>query len=453
VRRTIALLSAAVTSMVAIAFLIPLAIIVRDVAAGRALSAAQLAGASIEPVLAVTTDRATLQRAVASTPAGAAGQLAVYLTAGGANRGGGSLIGGPQHASRAELARAAAAARSVTVPAPGGRVVLQPVALGSGRLAVIEVYVPAAALSRGVAASWTVMTAVAVALIGVSVLVSDRLAARITRPAAGLAAAAAALGEGDLTARSTLAGPPELVATGHAFNLMADRLTRLISAERAMAADLPHRLRTPLTALRMNAAALGPGREADETRLAVDRMEREIDLIIRAARRPALSEPSGCDAAEVLRDRMSFWSALAEDQGRPWHLIGAGRPARVPVARSELAAAADALIGNVFRHTAEGTELAVTVHPGQDAVLIFFADAGPGIGDPGAALRRGSSGAGSTGLGLDIALRVAESTGGTLRIDRSGLGGAQVQMWLRTGAPPPRRARRGSRHIGTSAEP
>jgi signal transduction histidine kinase len=125
----------------------------------------------------------------------------------------------------------------------------------------------------------------------------------------------------------------------------------------------------------------------------------------------------------------------------------------VPVARSELAAAADALIGNVFRHTAEGTELAVTVHPSQDAVLIFFADAGPGIGDPGAALRRGSSGAGSTGLGLDIALRVAESTGGTLRIDRSGLGGAQIQMWLRTGAPPPRRARRGSRDIGTSAEP
>ena len=128
---------------------------------------------------------------------------------------------------------------------------------------------PAAAVSRGVAASWTVMTAVAVALIAVSVLVSDRLAARITRPARALAAAAAALGEGDLTARSTPAGPPELVATGHAFNLMADRLARLINAERVMAADLPHRLRTPLTALRMNAASLGPGRAADETRLAV----------------------------------------------------------------------------------------------------------------------------------------------------------------------------------------
>jgi signal transduction histidine kinase len=445
VRRTIALLSAAVTSMVAIAFLIPLAIIVRDVARDRALTAAQLTAASVEPVLAVTADRATLQRAVASTQAGAAGQLAVYLTGGGAGR---TLIGGPQHASRAELAGVAAAARPAIVPVPGGCVVLQPVALGSGRLAVIEVYVPAAALSRGVAASWTVMTAVAVALIGVSVLVSDRLGARVTRPARDLAAAAAALGEGDLTARSTLAGPPELVATGHAFNVMAERLTRLISAERLMAADLPHRLRTPLTALRMNAASLGPGRAADETRLAVDRMEREVDLIIRAARRSAPGEPSGCDAAEVMRDRMSFWSALAEDQGRPCQLIGADRPARVPVPRSELAAAADALIANVFRHTAEGTGFAVTVHPAGDAVLVFFADAGRGIRDPGAALRRGSSGAGSTGLGHDIARRVAESTGGALKIDRSGLGGAQVQMWLRTGAPPPRRARRSSRHIG-----
>jgi signal transduction histidine kinase len=452
-RRTIALLSAAVTSMVAIAFLIPLAIIVRDVARDRALTAAQLSADSLEPVLAVTTDRATLQRAVASTRAGAAGQLAVYLTAGTSHRagvGGGTLIGGPQHASGAELAGVASAGRAVTAAVPGGSVLLQPVALGMGRLAVIEVYVPAAAVSRGVAASWTVMTAVALALIGVSVLVSDRLAARITRPARQLAAAAAALGEGDLTARGELAGPPELVATGHAFNLMAERLTNLISAERAMAADLPHRLRTPLTALRMNAASLGPGLAADETRLAVDRMEREIDLVIRAARRPAPGEPSGCDAAEVMRDRMSFWSALAEDQGRPCRLVGASRPVRAPVPRSELAAAADALIGNVFRHTAEGTEFAVTVHPGHDVVLIFFADAGPGIADPDRALRRGSSGAGSTGLGLDIARRVAESTGGTLKIDRSSLGGAQVQMWLRTGAPPPRRGRRSNGGPGVS---
>ena len=78
-RRTLALVCAAVTSMVAIAFLIPLAVIVRDVARDRAFTSAQLAGAAIEPVLAVTTSRETLERAIASTQAGAAGQLSVYL--------------------------------------------------------------------------------------------------------------------------------------------------------------------------------------------------------------------------------------------------------------------------------------------------------------------------------------------------------------------------------------
>jgi signal transduction histidine kinase len=443
VRTTLALVSAAVTSMVALAFLIPLAVIVRDVARNQAFTSAQLAGAAIEPVLAVTTDRAALDRAIVSTPAGAAGQLAVYLT-GAPSAAGGTLAGGPQHASVADLRVATTAARSFIAPVPGGYVVLQPVALADGRIAVTEVYVPAAEVSRGVTASWAVMTVIALVLIGVSVIVADRLATRVTRPARKLALAAATLGDGDLSARSTEGGPAELAAAGRAFNVMAERLGRLISTERVMAADLPHRLRTPLTALRMNASALGPGRAADETRLAIDRLEWEIDLIIRAARRPAPDEPSGCDAAEVIAERFGFWSALAEDQGRPCQLSGVEEAAPIPLPRSDLAAAADSLIGNIFKHTPEGTAFAVALHRGEGAVLVFVADAGPGITDPDAALRRGSSGAGSTGLGLDIARRIAESTGGGLKIETSALGGAQVQLRLRTWSPPPggRRARR-----------
>jgi signal transduction histidine kinase len=451
VRTTLALVSAAVTSMVAIAFLIPLAVIIRDVARDQAFTSAQLAGAAIEPVLAVSTDRATLDRAIVSTPAGAAGQLAVYLTgpstAGTLTTGpliGGTLVGAPQRAGPADLETAVTSARSFIAPVPGGYVVLQPVALAGGSMAVTEVFVPAAAVSRGVAASWAVMTAIALVLVAVSVVVADRLATRVTRPARELAGAAATFGEGDLTARSTVGGPAELAAAGHAFNVMAERLSMLIAAERVMAADLPHRLRTPLTALRMNASALGPGRAAADTRLAIDRLEREVDLIIRAARRPAPDEPYGCDAAEVVAERFGFWSALAEDQARPCQLTGTGEPAPVPLPRSDLAAAADSLIGNIFKHTPEGTGFAVTLHRGEEAVLLLVGDAGRGIADPDAALRRGSSGAGSTGLGLDIARRVAESTGGSLKIGVSALGGAQVQLRLRTWSLPPggRRGRR-----------
>ncbi|MZE78600.1 two-component sensor histidine kinase, partial [Streptomyces sp. SID5475] len=35
-----------------------------------------------------------------------------------------------------------------------------------------------------------------------------------------------------------------------------------------------------------------------------------------------------------------------------------------------------------------------------------------------------------TGLGLDIVRRVAESTGGDVRVGRSVLGGTEVRMWL-----------------------
>lgn len=444
VRTTLALVSAAVTSMVAIAFLIPLAVIVRDVARDRAFTSAQLAGAAIDPVLSITTDRGALERAIFSTPAGAAGQLTVYLTP--APAASGTSVGGPQRASDADLRVATTGARSFIASVPGGYAVLQPVALGGGRLAVTEVYVPAAAVSRGVAASWAAMTGVAITLIAVSVIVADRLASRVTRPARELADAAAMLGDGDLSARSTAQGPAELAAAGHAFNLMAERLSALITAERVMAADLPHRLRTPLTALRMNAAALGPGRAADDTRVAIDRLEEQVDLIIRAARRPGPDEPSGCDVAEVFIDRFEFWSALAEDQSRPCRLTGAEQSLPVLVPRSDLMAAADALIGNIFKHTKEGTGFAVTLHRGADMVLVFVADGGPGIADPAAALRRGSSGAGSTGLGLDIARRVAESTGGGLKIGTSALGGAQVQMRLRTGSAPSV-GRRSRRHL------
>ena len=63
-------------------------------------------------------------------------------------------------------------------------------------------------------------------------------------------------------------------------------------------------------------------------------------------------------------------------------------------------------------------------------VLLAICDAGPGIADPASAVRRGVSGAGSTGLGLDIAQRSAHSAGGRLEITRGPLGGARVALLL-----------------------
>jgi signal transduction histidine kinase len=431
-RRSLALVSAAVTSMVALAFLVPLGLMVREIARDRALSDAERQAGSLAPALAISTDRAAVERAMESTQAGAAGRVAVHLP--------GRTTIGTSHASLEDIQTAMAQGRSFSTDAPGGYVLLQPVALDQGRTTVVEVYLPKQDLTRGVHSAWIVLTVVAAVLVAGSVVVADRLAARVVGSARTLAKAATILGGGDMRTRIDPEGPPELREAGRAFNTMADRVEALLAAERELVADLSHRLRTPLTAMRLNAAALGDEPAAEQTRLAVRRLEEEVDQIIGAARKP--KQRALCDAAEVLRDRMAFWSALAEDQERDCELIGAEHPVAVPVPRAELSAVLDSLLGNVFRHTPEGTAFAVTLHAGAGLVGILVADAGPGITDPEAALRRGSSGGGSTGLGLDIARRMAEAIGGDVRIDRSALGGAQIQIWLPTTPKRPRRGRR-----------
>ncbi|PWI45413.1 HAMP domain-containing sensor histidine kinase [Streptomyces sp. ICBB 8177] len=426
----------AVTVMVVLAFAVPLGLVVREMARDRALTNAERQAAAIDPALAITTDRTQLERAVASTQAGADGRIAVHVPGDGGAGGAGASTGveiGSGHAPAADVAAAARLGKAFTLTVPGGYALLQPTAVDSG-FAVVEVYVPEADVTRGVTTAWLVLALVGAGLVVGSVAIADRLGTRLVRPARRLATAARDLGRGDLGVRVQEGGPSELRSAAAAFNSMADQVSQLLANERELAADLSHRLRTPLTVLRLNAASLGEGPAAEQTREAVAQLEREVDQIIRTARaqRTAAPTASGCDAAEVIRERMAFWAALAEDQGRSARTAGVDRPVRVPVPRAELAAALDALLGNVFRHTAEGTAFAVDVHNGDDAVIVLVSDAGGGIGDPATALRRGqgAGGPGSTGLGLDIVRRVAETTGGDVALGRSVLGGTEVRLRL-----------------------
>ncbi|MEV6791566.1 HAMP domain-containing sensor histidine kinase [Streptomyces sp. NPDC051320] len=432
--------SLAVTAMVVVAFAVPLGLVIKEMASDRAFSDAERNAAAIGPTLSITTERLPLEKAVASTPAGAADRMALHVPA--ADEPGSRPIEiGKQRASGKDIE--SARRQAVITKVPGGSALLQPTALSTGKIAVVEVYVPENEVTNGVGTAWLVLAGVAVALIVGSVAVADRLGVRMVRPAQRLAHAAHELGEGRLSVRVPEEGPTELRSAAVAFNSMADQVIQLLGNERELAADLSHRLRTPLTVLRLNAASLGDSPAAEQTRAAVEKLEREVDTIIRTARaqRPQTQRPlapgdrssaAGCDASEVIHERMAFWSALAEDEGRTVRLAGVDRPVRIPVGRAELAAALDALLGNVFRHTPEGTPFAVDVHNAEDAVIVLVSDAGGGIADPAAALTRGNSGdrAGSTGLGLDIVRRVAESTGGDLRIGRSVLGGTEVRVWI-----------------------
>ncbi|MCX5287957.1 MULTISPECIES: HAMP domain-containing sensor histidine kinase [unclassified Streptomyces] len=422
----------AVTAMVVVAFAVPLGLVIKEMARDRAFSNAEREAAAVAPALSITTERDQLERVVAS--AGSDSGMAVHIPAAGTQT---AVDIGRRRAAHEDIATVRKLGRASTTKVAGGATLLQPVALSSGSIAVVEVYVPESEVSNGVGTAWAVLAGVGVALIVGSVAVADRLGVRMVQPAQKLVEGAHELGEGKLGARVPEEGPAELRLAAVAFNSMADQVVQLLANERELAADLSHRLRTPLTVLRLNAASLGEGPAADQTRAAVAQLEREVDTIIRTARdakpQTAAAGPgAGCDAAEVVRERMAFWSALAEDEGRKWRVAGADRPVRIPVARADLVAALDGLLGNVFRHTAEGTAFAVDLHNGEDAVIVLVSDAGPGIPDPERAMARGrgSGSDGSTGLGLDIVRRLAESTGGDVRIGSSVLGGAEVRIWI-----------------------
>ncbi|GAA2411229.1 HAMP domain-containing sensor histidine kinase [Streptomyces glaucosporus] len=446
-RRTLAGVALAVTSMVALSFLIPLALLVRSEAESRAVTVAEQRAAALAPVLALTTRPDDVQQAVNELDG--AGRLSVHLP-------GGRLIGAA-YAPADAWRRAARQHRTFALDTPDGWVYLQPVVLTRDRVAVVESFVPRAELDRGVVTSWVVMSVLALGLVAGSVLVADRLGARVVRASRDLSDAANALGEGDLRTRVDPKGPPELQEAGAAFNSMADRVIELLAMERELVADLSHRLRTPLTALRLEServsTALGPD-DAERLDAAITHLEGELDSIITAARAPLTGgpDPSGpavpCEASRVVSARVEFWSVLAAQQGRDCTVTVTDEPTPVLLPEEDLAAAVDALVGNVFRHTPEGTALAVGVDRTAHAVVVTVDDAGPGIPDPGRALARGESIGGSTGLGLDIAHRAADTGRGRLEIGRGPLGGARVRMELELAperVPQGRRASHGRR--------
>jgi signal transduction histidine kinase len=444
----LAYLGAGMTSIVALVFLIPLGLSLQHDARERALADAARRTGVVAGALAVNPDPQVLGRVISVLGDDPAVRPVVH----------GLASGGTAHARAEDVTRAAGTRKTTITDVPGGVVRLEPVVVGD-RVAVVEAFVPEATLRKGAGGTWLMLALVALGLVLVTVIVVDRLAARAVGSARGLVKAALAVGDGDLDVRVQPSGPRELAEAGYAFNRMADRLVTLRTDERELVADLSHRLRTPLTVLRLDADAL----DSDDTsvgsfsdaeldrrrtirriRQAIVTLEGEIDVLINTTRKTVAQEagPGRCDVSEVVRDRMVFWAALAGDQNRAHKVIGAQLRIPVPVPRAELAAAIDAVLGNVFRYTPQGTAFEVAVSRRDGYVAIRVDDAGPGIADPDRALRRGASDQGSTGLGLDIARRVAQQANGSVSIDRARLGGASVVMLLADAEATPRQTSR-----------
>jgi signal transduction histidine kinase len=406
-RRRLALLVAATTCLVLVAFLVPLAVLLKAVAADRAVVAATAEVQSLVPFAATASlPELTDLAARLSRP------VTVYLPDG-------SVLGAP--AGRTPAVELAARGNSLTADADGGREIVVGVQGRSDGAVVLRTFVPDAELSRGVTRAWLVLAGLGLTLVLLGLFVADWLARSLVRPIGELSAVSHRLAHAELTARAVPAGPPELRDVAGALNHLAGRIQELLRAERENVADLSHRLRTTLTALRLEAESLGDPAEATRVTAAVDGLERAVTGLIREARRPSGAAADPGDAAAVVRDRVAFWSVLAEDTGRTVTLDLAPGPLMVATGADDLGAAVDAVLGNVFAHTPDGTGFSVTLTA--DAVLTV-ADEGPGL--PPDVAERGASGAGSTGLGLDIARRAARA----LTLSTAPGGGAAVTLHL-----------------------
>jgi len=287
--------------------------------------------------------------------------------------------------------------------------------------AILVVGVPALVIAAG-------RSAAAVAVIAVSMAVAAALAAwlaavlagRMARPVAELAEAAARLGAGDPRPPGRRYGTPDLDQLADGLDSSARRLSSLLAADRELAVDASHQLRTPLTALSMRleemiAAADDPAVVREEGRAALAQAERLADVVsqlLSPARRATAASAALTGIDEIVRQQVIEWEPAFRRAGRKLVLIGV-RGLQAHVTPGGLAQVLATLLDNALMHGG-GT---VTIQTSQStrSVVIEVRDEGKGI-LPDLVSRifeRSVSGRPEgTGLGLALARTMAAADGG-----------------------------------------
>lgn len=411
----------AVTAMVVIAFVVPLATLVRDLASDRALTAAEREIERVTRAVALGAGDGNLLVAVGNLQLDG-GEFAISIVVDGE-------VFGYEISDDPNVATAQGGA-AFRASVSEGQAIYAPVVVPTQENAVVvRVLVTASQLTAGVVRSWAILGMLSLVLVLIALAVTDRLGRSIVEPVRDLSAVAARLGDGQLDARVVPSGPLEVREVGAQLNRLAGQITTLLRLEREAAADLSHRLRTPLTAVRLDVEAIADEAIRERVVSDLDELERTIDFVISSARRSVVADGDPtCDLAEVASARFEFWSALAEEQGRVGALRIDDGEWVVDAGVSDVTAMIDALLGNVMAHTAEGTAFGVEVSGDGAMAVLTVTDEGSGF-DPGLAAR-GRSAAGSTGLGLDIVRRTAEASGGWLQIETTPQGGPKIVISL-----------------------
>ncbi len=286
----------------------------------------------------------------------------------------------------------------------------------------VTVKEPRSSVTREVGRTLLIIAAVALLAVVAAVLLAVRQANRLASPLTDLAETAERLGSGDPRPRHKRYGVPELDRVADVLDASAERIARMLTAERRLAADASHQLRTPLTALSMRLEEItltdDPDTVKEEATIALTQVERLTDVVERLltnSRDPRTGSAVSFDLDEVIKQQLEEWRSAYRSMGRAIvssgkrHLTAVGTPGAV-------AQVLAALIENSLMH-GSGTVALRTRVTGNQAV-IEVTDEGHGIPvDLGARIfERTISGRNSTGIGLAVARDLAEADGGRLEM-------------------------------------
>jgi signal transduction histidine kinase len=303
---------------------------------------------------------------------------------------------------------------------------------------VIRVRVRPPGLDQAIVRSWLALLGLGVVLLAGALVLADRLGRSFVLPIRRLAAYASALGSHPRPEPVPPSGPSEVQELTASMNGLVERIDALRERERAGVADLSHRLRTPITALRLRVDALADPADRDRLAVDLDELQTMVDHVVDQARR---SEREGvvarAEAVAASEGRARFWQPLAEDLGRPFEVrVEVEGPVAVRSSVQDLQALVDVLLDNVFTHTPDDAPVLVTLGPrAAGGVTLVVEDGGSGFPAGVPVDGRGTAGAGSTGLGLAIAAGTATESGGRLAWGRSAYGGARVVVELGVAGP------------------
>jgi len=219
---------------------------------------------------------------------------------------------------------------------------------------------------------------------GVVALMVVPLASFITRRVNRLNRSAIELARGNLSCRADIRGHDEIAKLGNSFNLMADKLEKLIQNAKELTANVSHELRSPLARLRVSKELIldkldKEGSKADICRY-IDHMESDIQSLDTLVEHMlTLSKMDYQDSALTL-EKFSFSSFLENEvatyqallhQKDLTIILDIDGPVDVSQDKSVLKSILSNLLDNAVKYTDDGKTIQIQARNDSDRGLIF----------------------------------------------------------------------------------